>query len=244
MIFIMLMAMFASLKGFDMQSPRVVDVTHTLNSHIPTWDLSCGFTSTIVWDYKNSTSEFKVRAQTFEMKASAGTHMDAPAHFFEGSTTIDNIEVEKLVVACIVIDTSARMSEDYCVSLNDIKEFESKYGQIPTGSFVIFYTGWSQYWDNPKQYHNNYKFPSVSVEVARYLVERNVVGIGVDTLSPDSGGTEFYVHTTVLGAKKIIVENIAHAHLLPPVGATIMIMPLKIEGATESPVRLVAVLPH
>lgn len=230
-------------KGIAMQNHTVIDLTHTINATIPTWDMSCGCTTTIVWDYENSDGPFKVRAQTFDIKASAGTHMDAPAHFCKGSTTIDQISVDRLVAPCVVIDTAANVSENYVVSMDDIAQFEAEYGTIAAGTFVLFYTGWSRYWNTPQQYHNAYKFPAIDSAVAKYLVERNILGIGIDTLSPDAGGTEFFVHVALLSAGKIIVENVASAEKLPPVGATIVIMPLKIEGATESPIRLIGFIP-
>lgn len=66
--------------------------------------------------------------------------------------------------------------------------------------------------------------------------------IGIDTLSPDAGGKDFPVHRVILGAGKYIVENIANAAAVPPTGAKILIMPVKIKDGTEAPVRLVAVV--
>ena len=52
-------------------------------------------------------------------------------------------------------------------------------------------------------------FPGFSTELAKVLVEmRGVVGIGIDTLSPDRGiSTDFGVHQTILSAGCYIIEN-------------------------------------
>jgi len=41
---------------------------------------------------------------------------------------------------------------------------------------------------------------------------------------------------------KHIVENVANAKQLPPLGAHVLILPMKIEGATEAPVRMIAAI--
>ena len=68
------------------------------------------------------------------------------------------------------------------------------------------------------------------------------MGIGVDTLSPDTGKQGFPVHDIFLGAGKYLVENIANSESLPNVGAHILVLPLKIQGGTEAPVRLVGLV--
>lgn len=225
----------------DIQRMNYIDLTHVITPEIATWDLTCGYHVDTVCDYNDSETEFKVRAQRFEFAASAGTHMDAPAHFIKGGATIDTIPVEQLVLPCVVIDVSGYAHERYSISVDDIKNFESQWGMIAAGSCVLFYTGWSKHWYNPKKYHNNHLFPSISLAVAQLLVEKHVVSIGIDTLSPDRPEDGFYVHNLWLGAGKYIIENCAHLEQLPPKGATLFVMPLLLQGATESPVRLVGI---
>ncbi|MBQ7317643.1 MAG: cyclase family protein, partial [Phascolarctobacterium sp.] len=42
----------------------------------------------------------------------------------------------------------AKVAEDvhYAVTVDDIKEYEAKYGPIPDGAFVALHTGWSKNW--------------------------------------------------------------------------------------------------
>lgn len=226
-----------------MNNNTIIDLTHEIHSTIPTWDLTSGFTIKTMRDYHQCTTEVKFRSQSFELRASAGTHLDAPSHCFEGRSDISSIPLQQLIAPCVLIDVSMHMKQDYKVSLLDIEKFEDKHGQVPVDAFVIFYTGWSKFWHEPKKYHNNLQFPSVSKEVAYLLIEKNVIGIGIDTLSPDCDEKNFSVHSMMLSANKYIVENIAHADQLPPVGSTIFIIPLKIKDAAECPVRLFAQLP-
>ena len=111
-------------------------------------------------------------------------------------------------------------------------------------TFVIFYTGWEKFWDTPTQYINGHEFPSVHPDTAKLLLERDIAGIGIDTLSPDTGKDGFPVHRAVLGAGKYLVENIANAKELPESGAKSLVMPMKIKDGTEAPVRLVALVEY
>ncbi|MBU6446154.1 MAG: cyclase family protein, partial [Verrucomicrobia bacterium] len=87
-------------------------------------------------------------------------------------------------------------------------------------------------------------FPAFSVEAARYLIGQNVVGIGIDTLSPDCLHLDYPVHHTVLGAGKYIIENVADCANIPSRGCYAIALPLRAEDATECPIRLIALVPN
>jgi kynurenine formamidase len=220
---------------------KFIDLTYTLHKDVPSWDGNCGFDLSIETDYKDCKGSDLFRTERINTRAGIGTHMDAPAHCFEGSTTIDKLELENLITECVVIKLSD-VDEDYKVTIGDIEKFEKEYGEIKPNTFVIFHTGWSRYWDDKEKYRNNLKFPSIDEDTAKFLIERDVAGIGIDTLSPDAVGKTFPVHRVILSAGKYIVENVANADSLPPVGAKIYVMPLKIKEGTESPIRLVALI--
>ena len=221
---------------------KYIDLSHTLHDGIPAWNLSCGFHQRTSIDYEECKTDLRFRVQEFSCPAGIGTHMYVPAHCFPGTMTIDQFPIEQCRQPCVVLDVSASIHENYVLSVADIENFEKQYGLIPNDTLVIVYTGWSQYWNTPKHYHNQLVFPSVSVEAAVYLLKRNISGLGIDTLSPDAGNSHFGVHEKLLSANKYIIENIAHAELLPAVGADVMILPLKIENGTEAPVRLVGII--
>ena len=141
-----------------------------------------------------------------------------------------------------MIDVSQFAHERFSLSKGDIKNFEKEFGQVQPGSFVMIRTGWEQFWGHPEKYRNNHLFPSVSQDVAEFLLERQIVGLGIDTLSPDRPEDGYPVHAALLGAGKYIVENAAHLSGFPPIGSFILALPIKIKGGTEAPVRLIALL--
>lgn len=226
-----------------LENVKFVDLTHPLTPSIPTWDESCGFKHETVMDYDECPESAQFKVQTVEMRAGIGTHMDAPAHCIRGGNTIEKIPLEQLITPCVVLDVSQECDERLLVCPHHLQDFEKSYGKIPKNSFIIFYTGWEKKWNDRDQFINNHIFPSVSPDVAEILLTRDVSGIGIDTLSPDIMGDEFPVHKLILGNGKFIVENIAHANLLPPTGAYSFTLPLHFAGGTEAPVRMIALNP-
>ncbi len=221
---------------------EIIDLTHPLSSEMASWNGRCGFTQTIHLDYADCPTEVQFRVQQLKMHSGIGTHMDAPLHCVPGGLSILELDIHQFLAPCVVIDLSAKVHPDYLVSLQDIADFEAQHGEIPLHHLVIIRTGWDRHWADPIQYRNDLKFPSVSKAVAQYLVERSVVGLGIDTLSPDRPESGYPVHQVLLGAGKYILENVANASALPPMGAYGIALPLKIAEGTEAPLRLVALV--
>ncbi len=223
---------------------ELIDLTHTLDPTIPNWDEDCGFQQETILDYQSeSLSDVSFKVQKIHMAAGIGTHIDAPAHCIPGGQTIESLDLNRLITSCIMIDVSQEADEYYRFSVHSIKEFETQHGIIPEHALVIIYTGWSEFWHNRLRYRNNLQFPSVSEEAAQLLVERNIAGLGIDTLSPDVPSSGYPVHRIILGAGKYIVENITHAHELPPTGSFSLCLPIAIQSGTEAPVRLLGLIP-
>ena len=221
---------------------KLIDLTHTLDNTIPTWNGRCGFNHDLHIDYADCSSEDKFRVMQMRMHAGIGTHMDAPSHCVSGGRGIDDFDVNELCMPCVVIDVSHKSHERYSVAPEDIIAFESKYSLISIGSCVIIKTGWSKFWGNSEKYHNNHVFPSVSLETANLLLKRGVVALGIDTLSPDRPENGFKVHQAFLGNAKILIENVANLDNMPPIGGHIMVFPIKVKDGTEAPLRLVGLI--
>jgi kynurenine formamidase len=219
---------------------KILDLTHTLEENIPTWDGECGFAHQIKWDYPDCSSEVKFRVQHIKMHAGIGTHIDAPAHCVLGGATVDELQISDLIAPCYRIDVSGKAHERYSVTVEDILTFEKEYGTINPGCFVMIRTGWERFWKEPERYRNNHLFPSVSKEAAKLLLNRQTVGLGIDTLSPDRPEDGYPVHEAFLGLGKYIIENASGLNELPPVGSFLLALPIKTKKGTEAPIRLIA----
>ena len=219
---------------------KFVDLTQPLTKTAPTWNGSCGFCIELKKDYDRI-----FRVQQLKMHAGVGTHMDAPSHRFPNGISIGEIPLEQLIVPLCILDVSHKVNADYEISAQDIKIYEKTHGIIDPHSFVIGFTGWSRYWTDAIQYRNldsegRMHFPAFSEESAELLLKRDVVGLGIDTLSPDCANQEYPVHRLILGAGKYITENIGDCSQIPPKGAYVISLPLRAEGCTECPIRIIA----
>jgi len=226
----------------NLNNYNFVDLTQTIQPDIPTWESTCGFHSKTLCDYKEG-----VRVQSFEMLAGIGTHMDAPSHFVPDGISIADIPMRQLINPAMVIDVRKQSHSDYLITAKAILALEKSFHIIPSNSIVLCCTGWSRHWNEPTQYRNQddagvMHFPGLSAEAAELLLERNIAGIGIDTLSPDAGNTDFPVHNLLLPANKFIIENLTNIHELPLVGATLLALPIKIQNATEAPCRVVGLV--
>jgi kynurenine formamidase len=223
---------------------HLVDLTHVLDETVPTWTGRCGFRHETALDYDQCTTPVKFRVQKIRMNAGTGTHMDAPAHIMPGGTTVDQIPLNQCLAPCVVLDVAHLAHESWSLDPETLQHLESLHGPVAPGDWVMVHTGWSRHWSCPDRYHNQHRFPSVSGDVARILVERGIKGLGIDTLSPDRPDDGFPVHTHVLGSGGVIVENVAALEQMPPRGAYVLALPVPARGGTEAPVRCVGLVPR
>lgn len=218
---------------------KLIDLTHMIDSEIPTWDGECGFNQHVYIDYETFKDDTKFRVMKMNMVAGIGTHMDAPSHCIPGGSCIHEFDLKDLCMACNVIDVSDRVHEHYSVTIDDILTFENLYGPIQKGSCIMIKTGWEKFWRDPEKYRNKLVFPSVSLNAANMMLDRGVAALGIDTLSSDRPEDGFKVHQAFLTNGKILIENVANLDKMPISGAFVMILPLNVKDATEAPVRLV-----
>ena len=184
-----------------------------------------------------------------------GTHMDAPIHFAQGQTTLDEIPVDRLTGPAVVIDVTTKCdaNPDYELSIQDLLNWESRYGRMPEGALLFMRSGWEQRWPDRVRYlgtstpddAQSLHFPGLSPQLADFLIhQRTIRGVGIDTASIDPGrSADFPVHRILNGASVYILENVAALSRLPPHGATVMALPMKIKGGTGGPVRIIAWFP-
>jgi kynurenine formamidase len=236
------------LEGIPSGKTRVLDLSYAINDKLVPWPGDEKFFETKV----NATIEKNgYFTRSFWMLEHYGTHMDAPAHFPPGKTTVDQIPVKQLFGPAVVIDVRAEGSKDadYQLPAARIEDWEKRLGRIPEGAIVLLRTGWASRWPDVQKYRNQdakgkMHFPGFSVEAAKLLVSRKVSGLGCDTLSIDYGASEdFAVHHISLGAGLYHLENLAEMSELPEAGASLIVAPIKLEGGSGGAVRVFALLP-
>jgi kynurenine formamidase len=249
--------LFGSALGqsLDLATARVVDLSHAFDANTIYWPTSpSGFELKPL--HKGLTEGgFFYYANTFCSPEHGGTHLDAPRHFADGHWTNSDIPIEKFVGPAIVIDISAKVVDnpDYVLTPADIEAWENVHGKIPDGRIVLLRTGWSSRWPDRKAYlgddrpgdASHLHFPSFGPEAARLLVaERKARLVGVDTASVDHGPSrDFLVHRIIAAADVAGLENLTNLDRLPPTGAYVIALPMKISAGSGGPARIVALLP-
>lgn len=238
----------------DLSQLTWVDLTHAFDANTIYWpnnptgfelDTQYAGTTPGGWYYSSN----KLSAPEH-----GGTHMDAPVHFAENGHSAEQVPVEQLTGYACVIDVADSVQEDadHLVSIAEVEAWEKKHVAIPEHSIVLFRTGWGRYYDDrvkclgtdergeaaiPKLH-----FPGIDPELAQWLVDkRKPKASGLDTPSMDRGqSTDFRTHRILASQNICGFENMANLEQLPPTGAYVVALPMKIKGGTGGPLRMVA----
>ena len=226
---------------------NMIDLTQPMSYGMSVWPGDSPFIMRRIADYDKD----GYRLHDLSLSEGTGTHVDAPAHFIAGGRSIDALTMAELSAPAAVIDirTQVTSDPDYTLSAADVRRWEAEHGTIESGSLVILHTGWGKKFGRTDEYRNQdsdgvMHFPGFAEDAATLLVERGVVGIGIDTLSPDPGhSTTFGVHSIILGNDKYQIENLTNLAQLPATGATVIVGVMRIKDASQAPARVLAVLP-
>jgi kynurenine formamidase len=184
------------------------------------------------------------------------THFDAPVHWVTGrdGQDVSQVPLPRLIAPAAVLDFSAQAAADadFLLEVDHIKEWESQYGALPEGGWLLYRTGWDARSRDQETFLNANETgphtPGVSVECARWIAEQApVVGFGVETVGTDAGAAHsfdppFPCHSAMLGADKYGLTQLQNLALLPPQGAMLIVSPLPITGGSGSPCRALALV--
>lgn len=240
----------------DLRTFRLVDLTHPYDTQTLFWPTSPSSFTLEVLAQGPTEAGYYYSANAFSTPEHGGTHLDAPVHFGEGRQTTDQVPLETLIGSAVVIDVTTRAAADadYRLSPDDVLAFEATHGRIPPGTIVLLRTGWSNRWPDPLAYlgddtpgdASRLHFPSFGEDAARLLVEeRQVAMLGADVASIDYGqSADFRVHRIAAARNVPGLENLTNLDQLPPTGAQLIALPMKIAGGSGGPVRVVGLVPR
>ena len=183
----------------------VVDLTHRLVKTFPSF-----LGPQAVFDQVQFTipdNGFYAKQWTFEEHT--GTHVDAPGHFSLGMPLVDELDPHTLIAPLAVIDIrrKARANPNAMVEPSDLVRYERRHGRIRRGALVCINSGWAAKVGDGDVYRGGVGFPNLNFsafgsDATDWLnVRRDIVGIGVDTMSLDPGNSaDFAVHISFLGS--------------------------------------------
>ena len=244
-------------SALDLSGGRWVDLTHPFSEETIYWPTADGFEKETVFEGQTE-GGYYYSAFNYRAAEHGGTHLDAPVHFAEGRRAADQIPLERLIGPAVVVDVSPKAAgdRDYQVTPDDVLAWEAEHGRVPAGAIVLFDTGSARFWPDRVKYMGTDErgagavaklhFPGIRPDTARFLAEERAIGaVGLDTPSIDHGQSKDFMAHRVLGERDIPgFENVANLDGLPPTGATVVALPMKIAGGSGGPLRIVAFVPN
>ncbi len=240
-----------------LKTKEFVDLTHSFEPGIPHWP---GFPDeereTLYWYEEGIGTLGKgFYAEKFTHVGQWGTHVDPPAHFIKGLRTIDQIDLEEMILPLVVIDVHEKVAydSDYTITVDDVREWESRHGPIPEGAFVAMRTDWSSHWPDMAAMRNEdpsgvAHYPGWSREVLMYLYEeRKITASGHEPMDTDPGIAtskgDYSLESYILSTNHYQIELLTNLDKVPESGALVIVAFPKPKDGSGFPARVFAILP-
>ena len=147
------------------------------------------------------------------------THVDAPNHFIEGARRVHELEFEKLIGVCRVVEIDETVLAIEAKHITNLAGVER----------VLFKTRNSDFWTDFSQGFRK-DFTYIAPDAAKALVDLGIKLVGVDYLSVEKFGAEtFDTHLTLLEKEVVIIEGL-DLREVPAGDYELICLPLKIIG--------------
>jgi kynurenine formamidase len=212
---------------------RIIDLTHEIYTGMPIYQGDKPYPT--IKTYTNGTEENqKITLSEIHIGTHAGTHIDAPKHFIPSGKLLSDYSLKLFLGKAICI--RRKLDDSYPIDLNenDISLIDKN-----NPDWIVFRTNFYRFWKT-KRYFT--KHPFLSEKCSIIISGLNITGIGIDFPSVDSpNDSAFTSHHILLGAEKLIVENLTNLKMPPSKAFQIIIFPIKIK-AEASPVRVAAII--
>jgi arylformamidase len=206
---------------------KVIDLTLPVDGQMPGVDISIAKRLEVEgWN-----------ATTLSLYSHVGTHMDAPRHFLLEGATLDQQDLSVCVGPATVVNLAPAQPRQ----LITVDDLSSVLESIAPGARLLIRTDWHKRYGTP-EYRN--ELPRISLELARWLVERKVAMIGVEppSVADVNNPRELTdVHQTLFRGNVLIVEGLANLDQIKSPNIEFIALPMKIIGGDGSPVRAIAI---
>ncbi|MBI4415886.1 MAG: cyclase family protein [Euryarchaeota archaeon] len=169
-----------------------------------------------------------------------GTHVDAPWHYRPEGKKLHELPVDRFVGPARLLDVRPAKRRER-ITAKKLEAAARRRGiELRGGDAVLLRTGWEA-----KRGTDAYLFenPGLTKDGARWLVGKGVRLVGIDTANVDlPTAVDFPAHHTLLAADIPIIENVANLGAIPHPSFTLVALPLRLRGATGSPIRAIALV--
>ena len=221
------------------RNSELVELNYAYEAAMPVWPTHPKFLLGDSETYAGGDGNYN---NLLQMGDHCGTHVDSPSHFIPAGNTIDQVNVRQLIGRGVKIDVS-HLAPNTEITVAMIQSWEQLNGEIKPDDIVLFRTGHDAKWQlrpNHKAFLSDWS--GLSGAGAEYLLAKGVQVIGSDAMSLDTwSNSTFPCHQIILGAGKLIMENLANLHKVPSFFVFIA-LPLRIKGGSASLVRAIALV--
>ncbi|MCL1918699.1 MAG: cyclase family protein [Peptococcaceae bacterium] len=216
---------------------KLFDLTLTLEPGLPcfaAWHASCDIES------RGTLADVGRNTKKISFGSHAGTHIDAPLHFFDDGYSVDQIDINLLYGNVKVVDFRglATQKEAYALTPSDFIESDIQ-------ERMMFLFGWNKYWKTEHYYKD---YPYFSVDAAYYLINHGMKLLLIDTPTPDNSRAVLHsdedsvIHKAFLSQGIIMVEYLKTPEDIDiDAKHTVAALPLKIAGSDGSPARVILI---
>lgn len=206
----------------------IYDISLTISNDLPTWP---GDTPISLVRNRDMQHGDVVTLSQFTATAHLGSHLDAPLHFVRGGHGVDQIDLNKLIGPCFVVDLPD-------VSSIDAQSLEQ--ANIPAQvTRLLCRTRNSGYWARgDSTFHTD--FVAIDPSGAEWLVARGMQLVGIDYLSIGSYEGGIPTHEILLGNGVVPVEGLDLSGIEPG-EYQLICLPLKLKDCDGAPVRAVLI---
>ncbi len=203
---------------------KLIDVTVPLDAHLPTYPNNTPFTVESIERLADGETS---NLSSLHLSAHAGTHVDAPRHFFDEGAGFDALPLEMLVGRTRVIEITTRRG----IAAADLAPID-----LSEDIRLLIKTSNSRLWGSA-EFHADYI--GMTESGARHLVEHGIKVVGVDYQSVEEFRTPGApAHRLLLGAGPIVIEGLDLRDVEPGIYDRLC-LPLRVVGCDGAPARVV-----
>jgi arylformamidase len=208
------------------KSPDIVDITVPLQSDMPVWPGCTGVRVTPIMRLEKGDS---ANISQLECNLHTGTHVDAPKHFLQSGTSVEQLPLDVLVGPSFV----AHLPEALDITPGDLADLN-----LPPGiRRLLLRTRNSELWAaETAEFREDYA--ALTPEAAQWIVDQKIRLIGMDYLSVQRFADSSITHEILLGAGTVVLEGLNLSNVQPGF-YELVCLPLKLLDAEAAPARAI-----
>ncbi len=206
----------------------IYDITLTVSNELPVWPGDAPIA--LVRNKDMRQGELYTLSQ-LTSTVHVGTHLDAPMHFLRDGYGVDQIDLNKLIGPCFVVNL---------LDVDSIDAQSLERANIPAHvTRLLCRTRNSGYWAQADRvFHTD--FVSIDPSGAEWIVQHGIQLVGVDYLSVGSYDNGIPTHEILLSHGIVPVEGLDLSRIEPG-EYQLICLPLKLKDCDGAPARAVLI---